>query len=92
MSVPLFEALEIGRTLLDENLWMPTVTIDVSQWAEVADLAPTFMSIGNGIDNLKDEKVKSRYKRAKLIAKTANVTARTTAGASKRFASSIATG
>ena len=39
MSVPLFEALEIGRTLLDENLWMPTVTIDVSQSAEVADLA-----------------------------------------------------
>ena len=54
MSVPLFEALEIGRTLLDENLWMPTVTIDVSHSAEVADLAPTFMSIGNGIDNLKD--------------------------------------
>ena len=39
MSMPLFEALEIGRTLLDENLWMPTVTIDVSQSAEVADLA-----------------------------------------------------
>jgi len=39
MSVPLFDALEIGRTLLDENLWMPTVTIDVSQSAEVADLA-----------------------------------------------------
>ena len=39
MSVPLFAALEIGRTLLDENVWMPTVTIDVSQSPEVADLA-----------------------------------------------------
>jgi hypothetical protein len=39
MSVPLFVALEIGHTLLDENTWMPTVTIDVSQSPEVADLA-----------------------------------------------------
>ena len=39
MSVPLFAALEIGHTLLDENTWMPTVTIDVSQSPEVADLA-----------------------------------------------------
>jgi hypothetical protein len=39
MSVPLFVAQEIGRTLLDENVWMPTVTIDVSQSPEVADLA-----------------------------------------------------
>ena len=39
MSVPLFVAQEIGRTLLDENTWMPTVTIDVSQSPEVADLA-----------------------------------------------------
>ena len=39
MSVPLFEAQEIGRTLLDENVWMPTVTIDASQSPEVADLA-----------------------------------------------------
>jgi len=39
MSVPLFVAQEIGHTLLDEETWMPTVTIDVSQSPEVADLA-----------------------------------------------------
>ena len=39
MSVPLFVAQEVGRTLLDENTWIPTVTIDVSQSPEVADLA-----------------------------------------------------
>ena len=39
MSVPLFIAQEIGRTLLDKDVWMPTVTIDVSQSPEVADLA-----------------------------------------------------
>ena len=39
MSVPLFVAQEIGHTLLDANTWMPTVTIDVSQSPEVADLA-----------------------------------------------------
>lgn len=39
VSVPLFVAQEIGRTLSDENLWLPTVTIDVSQAPEVADLA-----------------------------------------------------
>ena len=39
MSVPLFVAQEVGRTLLDENTWMPTVTIDVSQSPAVADLA-----------------------------------------------------
>jgi hypothetical protein len=39
MSVPLFVAQEVGHTLLDENTWMPTVTIDVSQSPEVADLA-----------------------------------------------------
>lgn len=39
MSVPLFVAQEIGRTLLDGDVWMPTVTIDVSQSPEVADLA-----------------------------------------------------
>ena len=39
MGVPFFVAQEIGRTLLDENVWMPTVTIDVSQSPEVADLA-----------------------------------------------------
>jgi len=39
MSVPLFVAQEIGHTLLDENTWMPTVTIDVSRSPEVADLA-----------------------------------------------------
>jgi hypothetical protein len=39
MSVPVFVVQEIGRTLLDENVWMPTVTIDVSHSPEVADLA-----------------------------------------------------
>ncbi len=39
MSVPLFVAQEIGHTLLDRDTWMPTVTIDVSQSPEVADLA-----------------------------------------------------
>jgi hypothetical protein len=37
--VPLFIAQEVGHTLIGENLWMPTVTIDVSQFPEVADLA-----------------------------------------------------
>jgi hypothetical protein len=35
----LFVAQEIGHTLVDENVWLPTVTIDVSQAPEVADLA-----------------------------------------------------
>ena len=39
VSVPLFVAQEIGRTLSEENVWQPTVTIDVSQAPEVADLA-----------------------------------------------------
>ena len=39
MSVPLFVAQEIGRTLSDENVWLPTVTIDVSHSPEIADLA-----------------------------------------------------
>ena len=39
MSAPLFVAQEIGHTLVDENVWMPTVTIDVSRAPEVADLA-----------------------------------------------------
>ncbi len=39
MTVPLFVAQEIGRTLVDEDKWMPTVTIDVSQSPEIADLA-----------------------------------------------------
>ena len=39
MSAPLFIAQEIGHTLIGENVWMPTVTIDVSQSPEVADLA-----------------------------------------------------
>jgi hypothetical protein len=39
VSAPLFVAQEIGHTLVDENLWLPTVTIDVSQAPEVADLA-----------------------------------------------------
>ena len=39
MSVPVFLAQEIGHTLIDENVWMPTVTIDVSESPEIADLA-----------------------------------------------------
>ena len=39
VSVPFFAVQEIGHTLLDENTWMPTVTIDVSQSPAVADLA-----------------------------------------------------
>ncbi len=39
MSAPLFVAQEIGHTLVDKNVWMPTVTIDASQAPEVADLA-----------------------------------------------------
>jgi hypothetical protein len=39
VSVPLFVAQEIGHTLSDGNIWLPTVTIDVSQSPEVADLA-----------------------------------------------------
>lgn len=39
MSVPFFVVQEIGRTLIGENEWMPTVTIDVSGSPEVADLA-----------------------------------------------------
>ena len=39
MSVPLFVAQEIGHTLLNEDMWMPTVTIDVSTSPAVADLA-----------------------------------------------------
>lgn len=35
----MFVAQEIGRTLVDENKWMPTVTIDVSQSPAIADLA-----------------------------------------------------
>ncbi len=39
MSVPFFIAQEVGHTLLEEDVWIPTVTIDVSQSPEVADLA-----------------------------------------------------
>ena len=39
MSMPLFVAQEIGHTKMDGDVWMPTVTIDVSQSPEVADLA-----------------------------------------------------
>ena len=39
VSVPLFVAHGIGRTLSDGNMWLPTVTIDVSKSPEVADLA-----------------------------------------------------
>ena len=48
MSVPVFVAQEIGRTLVDENKWMPTVTIDVSQSPEVADLARVHAIEGMG--------------------------------------------
>ena len=37
--MPLFVAQGIGRTLSDGNMWLPTVTIDVSKSPEVADLA-----------------------------------------------------
>jgi hypothetical protein len=39
MSVSLFIAQEVGRTLVDSGDWIPTVTIDVSESPEVADLA-----------------------------------------------------
>jgi len=39
VSVPVFIAQEIGHTMMDGDVWMPTVTIDVSQSPEVADLA-----------------------------------------------------
>ena len=39
MSVPFFAVQEIGHTLVGENVWMPTVTIDVLESPEVADLA-----------------------------------------------------
>jgi hypothetical protein len=39
VSVPLFVAQEIGRTLSDGNVSLPTVTIDASQSPDVADLA-----------------------------------------------------
>lgn len=39
MSVPIFVAQEIGHTLIDEDVWMPTVVIDVTQAPEIADLA-----------------------------------------------------
>ena len=39
MSVPVYVAQEVGRTLSDGNVWLPTVTIDTSQSPEVADLA-----------------------------------------------------
>ena len=39
MSVPEFVAQEIGHTFIGENVWMPTVTIDVSESPEIADLA-----------------------------------------------------
>jgi hypothetical protein len=34
-----FVAQEIGQTLIDEDVWMPTVVIDVTQAPEIADLA-----------------------------------------------------
>ena len=39
MSVPVFIAQEIGHTLHDGDVWMPTVRIDVSRSPEVGDLA-----------------------------------------------------
>jgi hypothetical protein len=39
MSVSLFVAQEVGRTLFEDGSWMPTVTIDVSESPAVADLA-----------------------------------------------------
>jgi len=48
VSVPLFVAQEIGRTLSDGNVWLPTVTIDVSQSPEVADLAQVHAVEGIG--------------------------------------------
>jgi len=39
ISVPLFVAQEVGRTLTDDGDWMPTITIDVSTSPAVADLA-----------------------------------------------------
>ena len=37
--MPVFVAQEIGHTFIDESVWMPTVTIDVSESPEIADLA-----------------------------------------------------
>jgi len=48
VSVPLFVAREIGRTLSDENVWLPTVTIDVSHSPEIADLARVHAMEGIG--------------------------------------------
>jgi hypothetical protein len=39
MSVTVFVAQEVGRTLTDGGGWLPTVTIDVSESPAVADLA-----------------------------------------------------
>ncbi len=39
MSVAVFVAQEVGRTLTDGGGWLPTVTIDVSESPAVADLA-----------------------------------------------------
>ena len=48
MSVPVFIAQEIGHTLHDGDVWMPTVTIDVSQSPEVGDLARVHAVEGSG--------------------------------------------
>ena len=48
VSVPLFVAQDIGRTLLGDNVWMPTVTIDASQSPAVADLARVHVVEGIG--------------------------------------------
>ncbi|NQW59215.1 hypothetical protein HQ459_00405 [bacterium] len=39
MNVPVFIVEEVGRTLVGDNTWFPTVAIDVSHSPEIADLA-----------------------------------------------------
>jgi len=51
VSVPVFIAQEIGHTLHDGDVWMPTVTIDVSQSPEVGDLARVHAVEGIGDDS-----------------------------------------
>ena len=52
MSVPEFVAQEIGHTFIGENVWMPTVTIDVSESPEIADLARVHAVEGIGDVNI----------------------------------------
>ena len=39
MSIPIFVAGRIGRTLASDGAWLPTVSIDVSNYPAIADLA-----------------------------------------------------